>query len=335
MALHLPLVRKTQRAKGPLQAPSRGQTPDFKAMTPDDLQELVLAGTAGPLVDALAPLDESARRTLSKRAFELYRAANDFERKADLSNLMGNAGPPASRNAELAVLACCDGAKARRMQLISPDQEGMLAVLLARKPAWINGWINRQIDKRWVPGNWWPVVRGLVRAGIAAKPAPATYINLMVNGIAWRNWRKGAQHVPLSTLLLEDRDLLETEVWQLFETDHRAFAKDYLAANPRRPENHETWTQALMWLAKVGHIDRARLIDTTLNGMASGLKPSMIGGIVNFAEALEISTEELSTRQGILCQLLANQTGTAVSFALEGLSRLEKGKLLDRDGLLE
>jgi Arc/MetJ-type ribon-helix-helix transcriptional regulator len=304
-------------------------------MTPDDLQELVLAGTAGPLVDALAPLYESARRTLSKRAFELYQAANDFERKSDLSNLMGNAGPLASRNAELAVLACCDGAKARRLQLISPDEEGMLAVLLARKPAWINGWINHQIDKRWVPGNWWPVVRGLVRAGIAAKPAPATYINLMVNGIAWRNRRKGAQQVPLSTLLLEDRDLLETEVWQLFETDHRAFAKDYLAASPRRPENHETWAQALMRLAQAGHIDRARLIDTTLNGMASGLKPSTIGGIINFAEALEISTEELSPRQGILCQLLANQIGTAVSFALEGLNRLEKAKLLDREGLLE
>ena len=207
-------------------------------MTPEDLEELVLTQKAGALAEALAPLDESARRTLSKRAFELYQAANDFERKSDLSNLMGNAGPPASRNAELAVLACCDGAKARRMQLFSPDEEGMLAVLLARKPAWINGWINHQIDKRWVRGNWWPVVRGLVRAGIAAKPAPATYINLMVNGIAWRNWRKGAQQVPLSTLLLEDRDLLETEVWQLFETDHRAFAKDYLAANPRRPENH-------------------------------------------------------------------------------------------------
>src|ERR1700730_4923319 len=192
MALHLPLVRKTQRAKGSLQASPGGQTPDFNGMTPDELRGLVVAGAAGPLVDALAPLDEDARPILSKRAFELVRAANDFERKTDLSKLMGDAGQPASRNAELAVLACCDGTKARRMQLFLPHEEGMLAVLLARRPAWIDGWINHQIDKRWVPGNWWPVVRGLVRAGIASKPAPATYINLMVNGIAWRNWQKGA-----------------------------------------------------------------------------------------------------------------------------------------------
>ena len=304
-------------------------------MTPDELRALVVAGAAGPLLDALAPLDEDARRMLSKQAYELFRAANDFERKTDLSKLMGDAGKPASHNAELALLACCDGTKARRMQLFLPHTEGILAVLLARKPAWIDGWINHQIDHRWVPGNWWPVVRGLVRAGIASKPAPATYINLMVNGIAWRNWPKGAKHVPLSTLLLEDNDLLETEIWQLFETEHRGFAKDWVAARPNRPENHETWTVALTRLAKAGHIDRARLIDSALNGMASGLRPAAIGGIVNFAEALEISTAELLTRQMMLCQLLANQTGTAVTFALEGLHRLERSMLLDRDRLLE
>jgi hypothetical protein len=304
-------------------------------MTPDELRGLVMPGAAGPLVDALAPLGEDARRMLSKPAFELFQATNDFERKTDLSKLMRDAGKPASRAAELAVLACCDGTKARRMQLFSPDEEGMLAVLLARRPAWIDGWINHQIDKRWVPGHWWPVVRGLVRAGIASKPVPATYISLMVNGIAWRNWQKGAQRVPLSILLLEDKDLLETEIWQLFETEHRAFAKDWVAALPNRPENHESWTVALTRLAKAGHIDRARLIDAALNGMASGLKPLVIGGIVNFAEALEVSTEELSTRQGMLCQLLANQAGTAVSFALDGLNRLEKAGLLDRDKLLE
>jgi hypothetical protein len=303
-------------------------------MTPEDLRTLVMAGVAEPLVEALAPLDEAARRILSKQAFELFRAANDFERKTDLSRLMRDAGQPATRNAELAVLGCCDGTKARRMQLITPDHEGMLAVLLARKPAWIDGWIQHQIDKKWVPGHWWPVVRGLVRAGIASKPASATYINLMVNGIGWRNWRKGVPHVPLSTLLLEDEGLLETEIWQLFETDHRAFAKDWVAAFPNRPANHETWTEALTRLEKAGRIDRARLIEAALNGMASGLRPAAIGGFVSFAEALNLSTAELDTRQEMLCQLLANQTGTAVAFALDGLTRLEKAKLLDRDRLL-
>jgi hypothetical protein len=118
-----------------------------------------------------------------------HRLSNDFERKTDLSKLFGNAGKAATDNAELAVLACCDGTKARRMQLFFPHAERTLAVLLARKPAWLDGWISYQIDKPWVPGNWWPIVRGLVRAGIASKPVPATYVNLMVNGIAWKNWR--------------------------------------------------------------------------------------------------------------------------------------------------
>jgi hypothetical protein len=74
-------------------------------MTPEELQGLVVAGAPGPLVDALAPQNEAARRKLSKRAFELFRAANDFERKTDLSKLMGDAGTAAGRNAELAVLA--------------------------------------------------------------------------------------------------------------------------------------------------------------------------------------------------------------------------------------
>jgi len=304
-------------------------------MSPDELQELVVAGAPGPLVNALATLDEAARRILSKRAFELFQAANDFQRKTDLSKLMGNS---ASRNAELALLACCDGTKAKRLETLAlehAETERILAVLLARKPAWIDGWIRHLIDKKWVPGSWWSVVRGLVRAGIASKPAPETYINLMVNGIAWRNWGKDTNRVPLSTLLLEDRDLLETEIWQLFETEHKGFAKDWLAAHPKAPQNHETWTMALIRLAKAGHIDRARLIDAALNGMASGLKPFFIGGIVNFAEALEICVEELSMRQAMLCQLLANQTGTAVSFALAGLTRLEKAELLDRDRFLE
>lgn len=305
-------------------------------MTPDELQGLVLAGASVSLVDALAPLDETARRMLSKRAFELFQAAQDYERKTELSRQMADAGREASRNAHLAVLACCDGVKARRSQLSLPDEgEGILPILVARRPAWIDGWIKLQIDKRWVPGNWWPIVRGLVRAGIASKPAAATYINLMVSGIAWRNWRNRDVHVPLSTLLLEDKDLLETEIWQLFETENRAFVKDYVAVQRKRPQGHETWTEALIRLANEGHIDRARLIDAALNGMASGLKPAAIAGFVNFAEALAMSTEELSRRQAMLCQLLANQTGTAVSFALKALNRLERARLLERDRLLE
>jgi len=164
------LGTENTEAEGSLQASPRGQAPDFNAMTPEELRDW-LCGAAGPLVDALAPLDEAARRMLAKEAFELFRAANDLERKSDLSKVMGDAvsRQVATRSWRA---GCCDGTKARRLQLFTPHEEGILAVLLARKPAWIDGWIKHQIDKRWVPGHWWPVVRGLVRAGIASKPAP-------------------------------------------------------------------------------------------------------------------------------------------------------------------
>src|SRR6185503_4337213 len=104
-------------------------------MTPDELQRLVLAGNVRPLVDALAPLDEAARRMLAKRAFELYQAANESERKSGLSKLLGDGSAGAYHNTALAVLACCDGSKARRLQIFLSDLDGTLDVLLARKPA--------------------------------------------------------------------------------------------------------------------------------------------------------------------------------------------------------
>jgi hypothetical protein len=260
-------------------------------MTPEQLQELVFKGDATRVAEALNPLDERARRALAQKAFDLFKASIDYNRQSELARSLWAHGHPAAAVVPIALLACCDATKARRVEHAHDPkiQEAMLGVLLARKPAWIDAWLAHRLDDEFVPPAFWDVVRGLVRAGVAQRPASPGYIALMVTGLQARVWEKRKPFAPVSQLLLEDPALLEWEVWRLFEVQHRAFDKDWFDGQANTPQGYETWTQALLKLCAQGRIERTKLIDAVLSGLASGLRPVSLGAFIRFADAMEIT----------------------------------------------
>ena len=74
-------------------------------------------------------------------------------------------------------------------------------------------------------------------------------------------------HVRLGDRLLAEPDLLETEVWRLFEVETSAFAFDWQSRQPTLPADHESWPQALARLAAAGALDRQRLLDASLDAL--------------------------------------------------------------------
>lgn len=298
-------------------------------MTPETLRELVSKGPTASLVAALEPLEESLRRKLSKTASDLLRA---LWKQGPQSNSGIFFGPNRSAEllrAELAVLGCCEAGKVKRVDInYQTDPTPYIAVLVARKPGWLDGWIGHKLAVKYPDPQLWALVRACMHAGVASRPESASYYRLMAYGVNWQLHK--ATHTPLSQRLLGDPTLLQHEVWRLFEIESRAFSNDHYGAYNARPDNYETWSQALIRLAKEGHVDRAHLVDAALGSLTSGLKPQTLGDFVRFAEALDVTLDELKSREETLRQIAGNATGTVVSFGLSGLARLEAGMVLDR-----
>ena len=109
-----------------------------------------------------------------------------------------------------------------------------------------------------------------MRLGVAKKPTSEGYVRLMVQGLP------DECHVnnftPLSQKLRANPDLLEDELWRLFEVETHAFSLDQSKNNPHAPANYESWSTAVLKLAADGRIDRERLLDASFSGITAGFK---------------------------------------------------------------
>jgi hypothetical protein len=135
-------------------------------------------------------------------------------------------------------------------------------------------------------------------------------------------------YIPLSQRLKADADLLEDEIWRLFDTENYAFAPeqdDRYIDNP----NYESWAVALKKLSDEGLIDRQRLLDCSLSALQSDFKQNMLIGYARCHETLAPTADEMRTRQGHYTDLLAARANPVVSFAVAMLKHMEKAKLLD------
>ena len=315
-------------------------------MTPEQLEQLIAQGDPMKLARAVESLDEPQRRKLSKTASQLLREIR--RREGDFrGQLAPNAiierisqwlkkAPTAwwtERTGEIAVLAVCPFSQARKIDIhFAPEHEpGFLKVLRDRRPDWIDKWVDLKLQDEFV-GIRWEVLQTLINDGVCRKPTSDGYIRLMAYGLPSLGWRR-KEGIPLSQRLLEQPDLLDEDVWRLFEVETYAFMGD-ANADSRAPEGFETWTTALVKLAAQGHLDRQRLLDASLSGLATGFKKDVLSGYARLHERLEPTADELAARQQTLIDLLSNQASHVVTFALKMLKKVEKGKKLDGEAFL-
>ena len=307
-------------------------------MTSEGLVEIVFLRGLSDLVEALSPLDEKARRRLSKTALELNRGLVRGGKIPIPSHLLEPvkevlAGasplnpPPASTTAALAVLGTGSLSQARRVEVFlwKPEQEdALMQILRDRRPPWMELWIEHSLDHgKSVFG--WRALRAWIRHGVCRKPRSDGYVQLMVRDLS--QWRDESSP-PLSRRLLDDPELLDDEVWRLFKVATRAF-NDEVESNPYAPSDVESWAGALVRLAGEGRLDRQRLLDASLSALTRGFHSTGLSGFHKLHLRLKPTVEELEARQVVYRGLLTIPVGHVVDFALKMLGRLERAHKLD------
>ncbi len=325
-------------------------------MTPAELQDLVVAADRERLCQALAPLNDAQRESLNDAAWRLYNEISDAgtaiagrkeaDRKldgVDTHSLLDSLRAQEYQDwrmprwaAALAVLAICDF---KRIQNPRGDSgrawlygdlhdmpQQALQVLDARRPAWLAKWIEADV-KRDQPATTWFVERGLIRSG--ALPANQTegYVRRMAEERTiferydeFTTDNLNERFDSWKDILLADPDLLEHDVWRLFEVENNAFLYRF-----------DHWAAALKELSDEGRLDRRRLLEASVRGASLPMKQTALGAYGKFHEYLEPTVDEREKLIDEYQFLLDSPVPVVVGFALKALEVVAKAKRLPAD----
>jgi hypothetical protein len=176
---------------------------------------------------------------------------------------------------------------------LRPRADDAVAVIQDRGKRFLDTLLRALLrDQR---GDGWWLVRALVRAGVIERPPPEQYIPPMVTSLRAGDWWSVDS---IYDGLLADPDLLDEEVWLIFEidvtselTNSRVYAQ--------RGEGYgldttgeNKWISALVRLAAEGRLPRERLLGCSLAALTRDFRASMVGWHANLHEALRPTRDE-------------------------------------------
>lgn len=189
------------------------------------------------------------------------------------------------------------------------DSDQLEKILVDRRPAWIDAWIAMILEDAFYWGRW-RLVRRLIRAGAAARPTHPNYYLGMISGIRRRHDRK----VSLRAELLADPELLDDELWRLFEYEGGGENSLQAVDASGGPDG---WTGALIGLMRDGRLSRDRLLDSTLAALARDFNHFRARWFSSFYDALEPTADEAAQHAERLLELLRASAPTVASWAFD------------------
>ncbi len=316
-------------------------------MTVTDLQALLDAEDTEGCIAFFAKATETERRKLAKTAAARLKAVTAevparlipiFAYSVDdqIQRLFPEAAAKwgGLRAAQVAVLATATLAELTKFgERCRPRVEDAFAVLSARRPEWIDGWVEMLLTASqagrggWTPSNGavWPIVRRLVREGLCARPQGAAYIHSMiVAGAASQSGR------TLREALLDDPGLLDDEVWEIFTTEPIASMLGALSSYPGSSEEHR-WDMVLARFAGEGRISRTRLLEACLAALARDVQEAWSKSFITMHDTLRPTLDEQAERADRYLGLAASRNASTVTFALKVLTELDAAGRLESD----
>jgi len=196
----------------------------------------------------------------------------------------------------------------------SPESKHILEILTARKPDWIEAYVAQILNHKYGFFQW-SLARELIRAGLCKKPSSEQYYMGMLNGLG------GIDHTrkkSILTLLREDPELLEDEVWRIFEYE----GDTYGAIGNADSAPKSDWTGALLKLAKSGELSRQRLLDSSLSALGLGFNRNRAKWYYEFFDRLKPNSEEQIERFDVFLSLLASPAPNVTKWALDKVETL-------------
>jgi len=308
-------------------------------MTYDELEALVLEGGDGWAVQrALAPLDEKARAKLSAPVQKLYRQLGrgkpDPTASDRLAKFLDGAsgmfwthrGFSGNQSALIVALFAVGPLSAlSKLEIrfsLFKHYELIEQVILDRRPDWIDNWVAKELEADFTNLKF-STLHGWVRDGVCAKPDADRYYSLFAGHMMRRRpWGTNEVIPPISRQLLADPDLLP-DVEGLFRVESIAFGTNEWMKKDAPPD-HETWPDALEKLSVSGHLDRADLLQWSLDGLMRELKQPQLAGFHSFHKRLKPDQAERLRHQAAYVGLLCHPVGHVTKFALEMLAEIQK-----------
>lgn len=278
------------------------------ASVPVRLQALLeKPGAEQEILELLLPLDEDQRRKLSPMCQKWFREVKKNELIEDPPGVFY--ANPLLQGATTAIFCTGNFTEIKNLGWRVPEDDVVLEVLTVRKPSWIEQFVERLLGRShfWLH---WRVCRELVRRGLCSKPDDPRYYTGMITGLRGR-WNRD-QRTVLDELR-NDPDLLEDEIWRLFEHEGEA---DNTLANVDRWED-SNWSGALVTLSKEGKLPRAKLLDASLDALELGFNHYRARWFFNFFDRMEPTDQELKKRASRILDLIGNPTPNVAQWAFD------------------
>ena len=295
-------------------------------MVQDDWSEIERAaedGDSSRVVDLCLTLDEAGKRRLSKQAGALARRLDTTRADWIVEGNSTRIDERRSAQAHAASAAAfCLGPPPTTRSRARVPEDRLEAVVRSRPRDWRDRWAARVVESEWDAAGW-RLLRMLVREGECDKPDGLDYVRAMVRHAAWPG-PTGYENRDLHAALLKDPDLLEVDVWRIFELEEKVLSAGWF-----------DWDTTLIQLSSEGVIARARLIDESLGALRRDFAPGVAQSFTAFHDQLAPSADEISRRIDEYLRLLGSPVESTVGFALRHLTQAERAGTLDGRTLIE
>jgi hypothetical protein len=284
----------------------------------DDLLVMIRRADAKACVARLRGLPEGERAKAGPRMLAALDAAMERGRRPDKHAWL-EIEPGVWRNdavnaARLAVVGTVSElAPLQKLGWRAVPNDGALAVevLRDRRPRWLARWVDVVAA---FPMHW-EMLRALVREGLCATPKGDDYVLGMIHAASSHRWTPVKKPTKDDRPLFDrDPELLERDVWRVFEVEGNA--------DVSLTGREGFWKRTLVELARDGRMDRARMIDCTLDALARDFPQHKAGFYSRLHDALELTPDELSARAARYVGLLTSRVPPTMSLAARTLDAL-------------
>lgn len=297
-------------------------------MTEQKLTQLLEKGDDQRCIAFFQNMNEKQRRALAPYCQKWFKeVSKEWLIQVRPNTFKRNPLVPA---AEIAMFATATLSELRKQPFHTrPDDDHICQLLMDRQPKWVSQWVPTLLDE---PNYWqrWTLIRRLISAGLAEKPEHPNYYLAMISGLGGRRSRHNKE-VSIEQSLREDPGLLEDEVWRLFEYDGGG---ENSLANWDRFTRSQTWNEALVSLAKKGHLPRRRLLDCALEALERDFNHYRAKWFATFYDSLQPSPEEQLEHADRYLGLLDVSAPNIVSWAFTRVQAANKEGVYATDKLV-
>ncbi len=210
-----------------------------------------------------------------------------------------------------------------------PSGDVAFEILRDRNPSWLGQWAEHLLagTHYWLS---WRMIRRMVRElGISRPKHPHYYLG-MISGIARYDYSQARTSTVLERLR-EDPELLEHEVWMLFE--HEGSGENSLANSDRFGSNG--WSSALLILMEEGRLSRERLRLACLEALRSDYNQYRAKWFATFFDLLETSDPAQDDHWPVFLELLGVSAPNIVSWAFKKVTKGNKKQAYEAEPLVE